>query len=185
MSRIELPVPETMNPEQRAVYDRLIASRGKIGGPFRVALVRPEIAERMQQVGLLYKDGAKLTPKLRELLILVTARFWNAKFEWWNHVATGLKAGLSEEVLFALRDKRRPPFKQADEAAVYDFLIELYEKHKVSQANHDRIVALIGTVGAVELSTAAGYYSMAAFMLIAHDIGIPVSNISDLETMPD
>ena len=82
MSRIELPVPETMNPEQRKVYDRLIASRGKIGGPFRVALVRPEIAERMQQVGLLYKDGAKLMPKLRELLILITARFWNAKFEW-------------------------------------------------------------------------------------------------------
>ena len=87
--------------------------------------------------------------------------------------------------MIALRDKRRPPFRQADEAAVYDFLIELYEKHKVSQASHDRIVDLIGTVGAVELSTAAGYYSMAAFMLIAHDIGIPVSDISDLETMPD
>ncbi len=185
MSRITLPEPDTMFPEQRRVYDRLIASRGHIFGPFRAALVRPEIAERMQQMGLLYKEGAAISPRQRQLLVLITARFWNAKPEWWNHVGRSLKAGISEAVIRAIRDRHRPAFAHEDEAAVYDFVTELYEQRRVSQATHDRVVALVGQVGAVELSTAAGYFSMAAFMLNAHDIGIPVVTISELETLPD
>ena len=185
MSRIDLPEPERMSPEQRAVYDRLIASRGHIFGPFRAALVRPDIAERMQQMGMLYKEGASISPAQRQLLVLVTARFWNARAEWWNHVGRSLAAGVPEAVIRAIRDRRRPDFADESLAAVHDFVTELYEQRKVSAATHERVVALVGQVGAVELSTAAGYFSMAAFMLNAHDIGIPVESISELETLTD
>ena len=43
MPRISLPTPETMNADQKAVYDKIVSGpRGKIQGPLRAALHNAE-----------------------------------------------------------------------------------------------------------------------------------------------
>jgi 4-carboxymuconolactone decarboxylase len=52
MPRLTLPAPETMNPDQRRVHDKVISGRrGKIQGPLRAAWHYAELADRWQALG--------------------------------------------------------------------------------------------------------------------------------------
>ena len=56
MPRITLPSPETMDPDQRRVYDKIVSGpRGKIQGPLRAALHNAELAERWSALGALLR----------------------------------------------------------------------------------------------------------------------------------
>ena len=56
MPRISLPTPETMNADQKAVYDKIVSGpRGKIQGPLRAALHNAELADKWQALGALLR----------------------------------------------------------------------------------------------------------------------------------
>ena len=79
MPRIPLPPVEELNPEQRQVYDAVVAGpRGVVRGPMRAALHNAELADKWQQLGELLRYRTSLPPRLSELAILVTARHWTA-----------------------------------------------------------------------------------------------------------
>ena len=102
MPRISLPAPETMNPEQRAVYDKIISGpRGRIQGPLRAALHNPELADKWQAIGALLRYGTTLTPRQSEIAILVTGRACNSPFEWYAHRAEAEKAGIEQPIIEA------------------------------------------------------------------------------------
>jgi len=83
MPRISLPAPETMTPDQRKVYDKIVSGkRGRIQGPLRAALHNPELAERWSALGELLRYGTTLTPRQSELAILITGRLCRSPFEW-------------------------------------------------------------------------------------------------------
>src|SRR5215210_2266506 len=79
MPRITLPSPESMAPDQRRVYDRIVSGpRGRIQGPLRAALHNAELADRWQALGELLRYNTTLTPRQSELAILVTGRACNS-----------------------------------------------------------------------------------------------------------
>jgi 4-carboxymuconolactone decarboxylase len=74
MSRVPDLDPEKLSPEQRKVYDAIVAGpRGRVVGPLRVWLQSPELADRAQALGAFCRFGTSLPPRLSELAILVTA----------------------------------------------------------------------------------------------------------------
>ena len=74
MPRISLPAPETMTPDQRKVYDKIVAGkRGRIQGPLRAALHNPDLAERWSALGELLRYGTTLTPRQSESCCSATA----------------------------------------------------------------------------------------------------------------
>ena len=86
LARIPIPNPDTMNAEQRDVYDAVIAGpRGKVVGPLLAALHRPELAAKWQEFGAMLRYGTTLPAKLNELAILATGRHWNAQTEFHIH----------------------------------------------------------------------------------------------------
>jgi hypothetical protein len=102
MPRITLPAPDTMSPEQRAVYDKIVSGpRGRIQGPLRAALHNAELADKWQALGALLRYGTTLPPRLSEIAILVTGRACNSPFEWYAHRAEGEKAGIEQPILEA------------------------------------------------------------------------------------
>ena len=71
MSRIPLPTLESMNPQQRAVYDNIVSGpRGRLVGPLRAVLHNPDLAERWQRLGEILRFDTVLPPKLNELAAL-------------------------------------------------------------------------------------------------------------------
>jgi len=174
MARIPLFPLENMTAEQRRVYDAVVSGpRGVVVGPLRAALHRPELADKWQQFGEILRYRTSLPPRLSELAILVTARHWTSQLEWQQHAPAALKGGLAPAVVEAIRVGQRPEFTQYDEAAVYEFALQLQEKKSVDDQAYQKALDLLGIQGVVELTALIGYYTMVAMTLAAHQIPLP------------
>ncbi len=174
MARIPFPSPETMTPEQRRVYDAVVAGpRGVVVGPLRAALHSPELAERWQKLGEYLRYDMSVPAKLRELAILVTARRWNSQLEWLIHEEAARKAGLADAIIAAIHRGQPPQFGDADEAAVYEFAREIQERGQVSEPVYRKVLDRWRALGVVELTALIGYYTMVSMTLNAHEIPLP------------
>lgn len=174
MARIPLFPLENMTDEQQRVYDAVVSgTRGAVVGPLRAALHRPELADKWQQFGEIVRFRTSLPPRLSELAILVTARHWTSQLEWQQHAPAALKGGLGAELIEAIRIGQRPDFTREDEAAVFEFSLQLQEKKSIEDEAYQRMLDLAGVQGVVELAALVGYYTMVAMTLIAHEIPLP------------
>jgi 4-carboxymuconolactone decarboxylase len=174
MSRVPDLDPEKLSPEQRKVYDAIVAGpRGGVVGPLRVWLQSPELADRAQALGAFCRFGTSLPPRLSELAILVTAAHWQAAFEWHAHAPIGLKAGLDASTIEAIRVGKQPNLTKSDEAAVYAFAKELLDTRKVSDVTHKRAVAELGLTAVVELVGVLGYYGLVSMTINAFEVPLP------------
>lgn len=174
MPRIPLAATEKLNPEQRAVFDKIASGpRAGVRGPFLALLHQPALADAWQQLGEVLRYRTSFPPRLSELAILVTARHMNCQYEWFAHEPHATKAGVPAAVIAAIKAGERPELGGADERAVYDFAVELNARNVVSPETYQQAVDQFGTVGVVELAALVGYYTMVAMTLNAHEIPVP------------
>lgn len=155
-----------MTDAQRKAYEAIVSGpRAGARGPFNALLRSPDLADRVQRVGEYVRFNSSLPARLNELAILITARYWNAQYEWYAHNLLALKAGLDPQVAAAVAQGKRPPNMQDDEAALYDFCKELHETKSVSDATHAAALAKFGERGVVDLIGVAGYYTLVSMVL--------------------
>src|SRR5476649_1679360 len=122
MPRIAMPDIAAMSDEQRAVHDEAVAGpRGRVPAPMRAWLQSPQLASRAQHLGAFVRYGTSRPPRLSELAILVTARYWTSQFEWYAHKTEALKAGLDPAIIDAIAQRDVPYFVHDDERLVYEF----------------------------------------------------------------
>jgi 4-carboxymuconolactone decarboxylase len=174
MPRISLPAPETMDPDQRRVYDKIISGRrGRIQGPLRAALHSAELADRWQALGELLRYNTTLTPRQSELAILVTGRACQSPFEWYAHRLEAEKIGIETSVIEAILAQAVPPGLDSDDAVIVQYATELNRHNSVSDATYRDAVSRLGERRVVELTALVGYYTMVAMTLNAHEIPLP------------
>jgi 4-carboxymuconolactone decarboxylase len=121
--------------------------------------------------------------RLNEFAILIQARISNAQYEWWAHEPIARRAGLSNEVMDALRACRRPDSMQDDERLVYDFCIQLSLNHRVPDGLWQEAVSQMGEQAVVDLTVLSGTYVMVSMLLNATQVGIPEGGIPPLEVL--
>src|SRR6266516_5108217 len=86
---------DEMTPEQKTMTMNLLTGeRRGMGGPFNVLLRSPEMGDLAQKLGAQVRFHSSLPPRLNELAIILTARYWTAQYEWRAHKAASLPAGL-------------------------------------------------------------------------------------------
>jgi 4-carboxymuconolactone decarboxylase len=174
MSRVDDLSPEELSPQQQRVHAEIAGPRaGAVRGPFAVWLRTPRIADAANRLGNAIRVEGRLDRRLFELAILIVARFWNAQYEWFVHEKDGLAAGLTGDVIDAVRHRRVPSFARADEMLVYDIVNELHQTRTISQASYDRAVTALGLDLFIELITTVGFYTTAAMMINAFDAPVP------------
>lgn len=174
MMRIAELRPETMTEEQKAVHQEIVSGpHGRIVGPYFAWLYSPELARRTRNLSEFIRFKSSLPPRLSELAILITGRFWRAEFEFYAHARLGKQAGLDDATISALAENRRPKFKLEGERVVYDLLWELMHTQRVREATYGRAVQALGQQAVVELVATAGYYSLVSLTLNAFEISIP------------
>jgi 4-carboxymuconolactone decarboxylase len=155
---------DEMTPEQKAATERALAGRGTIG-IFNIAVRSPEMADALWPFGDRIRFHLSVPDKLKEMAILISARYWMAQFEWSAHRAAGVHAGLSEATIRAIAEGRHPSSLQPDEEAVYNFCTELYKTKQVSDATFQSIKDKLGERGIVEIIGAAGYYQVVSMFM--------------------
>jgi 4-carboxymuconolactone decarboxylase len=176
MMRPRLPplLPEDLSPEQSEVARSILAGpRRSLDGPFRAWLRSPIPAERLQNLGEYVRFDNVLPRRLSELAILITARHWTARFEWYAHHKLALEAGLDPAVAAAIAADRVPDPMAADERAVYDFATELHRTGRVGDAAYDVALAAFGEQGLVDLIGICGYYTIVAMTLNVAEVTLP------------
>jgi 4-carboxymuconolactone decarboxylase len=157
---------DKLTPEQKTMVEHLFAGeRGGMNGPFNVTLRSPEMGDLAQKLGAQLRFHSSLSNRLNEMAILMTARFWNAQYEWSAHRKNAITAGLSPAVIEAIATGKRPSPMQPDEEAIYNFGDELLRTREVSDAAFKGVVDKFGERGAVDLTGVMGYYCFVSMML--------------------
>src|SRR6476619_419326 len=141
-----------MSEAQLKVYRDLASGpRGGVRGPFNALLRSPVLADRAQKLGEFLRFESSIPARLNEFAILITARHWNAQYEWFAHYPHALKGGLKPEIPAELAQGKRPANMQDDEAIVYDFCTELHKNKVVSDKTLQAAFAKFGERGVVDL----------------------------------
>ena len=157
---------QQMNDAQRTMTQSVLdGPRGNLGGPFNVLLRSPEMGDLAQKLGAYARFSPAMPPKLRELAIIVTARHWTSQYEWYAHRRAAAQAGLREDIITAIANRRPPADMQPDERTVYDFATELLETKQVGDANFKAARDLLGEQGVVDVVAVVGYYQMVSMLL--------------------
>ncbi|WP_321932171.1 carboxymuconolactone decarboxylase family protein [Paraburkholderia guartelaensis] len=181
MKRISDLDPEKMTPLQRSVYDTIANGLRKgVRGPLAVWLHRPELAQNAQALGRYCRYETALEPRQSELAILVIARIWGSEYEWYAHKPIALEAGVSAEVVEAIRTNAVPVFERADEAIIHAFLTELHHYRKVSDETYRAAVELLGEAGIVDLTGLAGYYTLISMTINVFQVPPPAGAPNEL-----
>jgi len=175
MARIPLfNTRESLTPPQAAVYDAVVSGpRGKIQGPLMAALHNPDLADKWQMLGAALRYETSLPAHLSELVILVTAKAWACQLEWHLHEGYARTAGLTQSDIEAVKLGDRNDLLEGEARDVYDFCDELQCTKRVSEEVYQCALKRFGVLGVVEMTALAGYYTMVAMTLNAHEFPLP------------
>ena len=176
MARIAPATRDSVPAEQRAAFDTFVQQRGNVPsqGPLSIMIHVPEMLQRGEHLrAYLRGDAASLPVKIRELAMILTARELDCQFIWNAHAALARQAGVRDDIVDRLREKKELTGLAPDEAAVVNYGREFFRTHQVSQATFDAALAQFGVRGLIELTTLMGYYALLAFNINAFGVGLP------------
>lgn len=157
---------DKLTEDQKAAIAEFEALRGtKPGGPFIPLIRAPEVLRFANQMGNYLRFNTEFPMALSELAILITARRWSQNYEWIAHRKIAEEAGLSTDIIEAIREGRRPEGMSEEEQAVYDFCTELHRNGEVSDATYARCRDAFGERGIIDLGAICGYYSTLAMIM--------------------
>jgi 4-carboxymuconolactone decarboxylase len=171
-----------LNPAQKALADGEIASgRKSFDGPTNMLLRSPEMAKAARPLGRYLRFEAPMEHKLKEIAILLTARFWGGQYVWYSHRAYAIEAGLAPAFIDAMAAGKRPEAMSADEAAVYDFCSELLATRQVGDATFKAFVDRLGERAVVELVSLMGHYHGTTALFAVDRYPLPNGAKSEIE----
>lgn len=179
--RIKFLSPGEMTADQKLVYDESIASkRGRPPEPMFAWLASPEMAKHATRLGAFLRYDTSMSVAESELAILVTARHWSAKFEWYAHKKMALAGGLDPKIIDDINARRVPVFDNPKLKVIYEVARSLHDARCVSQPLYDEALKLIGERGLAEVIGLCGYYTMVSMTLNTYEFGLPNGEVSDL-----
>jgi uncharacterized membrane protein len=85
----------------------------------------PELLTHAQRMGEYLRFRCTLSGRISEFVILLVARDWTQDYEFGTHRKHGLKAGLTDAIVDAIREGRRPDGLDEELCIVWDFVAEL------------------------------------------------------------
>jgi 4-carboxymuconolactone decarboxylase len=171
---------EQMAPQQRKMTEIAVAQRGT-GGSFNINVRDPDGGQLLFDMGDRVRFHMSVSDKLKELAIILTARYWGAQFEWLAHHRAAVQAGFSEDKVKAIAEGRRPAGMSADEEAVYNFITELFKTKQVSDATFAAVKNVAGERGVVDLIVSAGYYQVVSMLMNADRLPVAANQQPELK----
>ena len=173
--RVPVVTREELPEEHRAAYDEIAGIRGRppVVGPSSVMVHSPEMAVRVNRLSEYLSESSELPENIKRLAAIIAARSMDCQFIWNAHAAASRRAGLSDALVDAIRDRKELPAMSADESAVVNYGLELTGANKVSEETFAAARDRLGVKGLVEFTTTMGYYRMLALNANACTIELP------------
>jgi 4-carboxymuconolactone decarboxylase len=157
--------PEQWNDAQRTVASAIMSGpRGELRGPFVPLLHSPGLAAHVQGLGEYIRFGTGIPDDVLEIAILMTARKRECPHIWASHSRLASKAGVSEAIIDAIRQRNLP---DGDERVIAVSLLchDLLETNRIGDAAYQRAEQLWGKQGVMDIVATCGYYGLLAMVL--------------------
>jgi 4-carboxymuconolactone decarboxylase len=189
--RIKRPTSwEELTPaQQQYVKGILEGPRNDISGSLGILIVAPELGEHAQRAIAYSRFAGRpgystVPPKLSELAILMGARAWTAQYAWNAHERAGVRAGLPEDVVAAIKAGRRPAKMEPDVETIYNFVDELLKTKQVSDSTFAAARKILGgDRGVVDLTATLGLYQTVAMLMVVDRMPLP-AGVEPLKPLP-
>ncbi len=172
MTRIEILSREDMNEAQGAVFDEAKASGGPVGGPYYAYIRIPELMRQSQALRACLQSGP-LSGRERQIINLVVARHWNAKYPWFAQARNALAVELDREIIDAINANQTPQLDDPREQAVYAVARELLVDQRLSDATYASAEAALGLEDLVAAVASVGQFAMTCCTANAFEIDPP------------
>src|SRR5712675_3538660 len=118
MTRIAIIGRADMNAEQAHVYDAAKSTSGIVGGPYYAYIRLPKLFEACQTLRACLSTGP-LSRREQQIVNLVVARHWNARYPWFAQVRGALAVGLDQAVIDAINARQTPDLADARERTCF------------------------------------------------------------------
>lgn len=177
MGRLEPMYPQELDEGRRRLYEAitkgpraagrhfpLTGEHGELRGPFNAFLLSPELGGVLQELGAAVRYRSSLTPRAREIAILLVAAHWDCAYERFAHERVGRSVGITEAELADLRGGVVPELDDAYERACAH-LVRAMTRGDVDEGVWETWVPVVGEATVFELTTLVGYYSTLALQL--------------------
>jgi 4-carboxymuconolactone decarboxylase len=171
MARLPL-VNDDASPEVAAVYAEIAGSRGRVMNVFRSLGHAPEGLRRLAALGEYARFQSRLPDRLRELVILTTARANGCQYEWTQHAPLALRVGVTQAEIDALNDSRVPDSLSPVEAATVRYVQELGRDRRVSDATFNAVRAQLDEREVTDLTLTTAYYTALGMALNAFEVDL-------------
>jgi 4-carboxymuconolactone decarboxylase len=170
-SRLPLRRREELADEASArIYDALAGPGGEPPrGTIAIALYSPGTAAALGRMDDYLRTESALTPRLYELLCLITAREMSLAYEWSAHEPAALQAGLEPAVVEAVRMSKPVTGLSSRDALIIDFGRQLLRSRHVDSESFAALVRQQGRRGAFDVMMTLASHMMAGILQRAVD----------------
>jgi 4-carboxymuconolactone decarboxylase len=175
MARIPLVTRDQVVATEQPAYDAFMQSRaGRPNvGPYSLLLHMPEMAQRLEALRTYLREETSLSQKLQEIVMISVAREMGCAFIWYAHAAAARQAGVRDDIVDSIREKRAPANLDPDEQVVVDFTRELLQNRRVSRATFDAATARFGQRGVMTLTNLIACYAVLAYNMNTYELEAP------------
>jgi 4-carboxymuconolactone decarboxylase len=179
MARIAIVDRAEMNAEQARVYDAAKASSGIVGGPYTAYIRLPKLFEAAQTMRASLASGP-LSRREQQIVNLVVARHWNARYPWFAQVRASLAVGLDQLVIDTINAGEAPDLGDARERTCFVVARELLANKGLSDDTYAAAEKTMGLESLVALVATTGSFSMTCMTANTFGVEPPAENPTPL-----
>jgi hypothetical protein len=168
-----------MDAEQARVHDAAKASSGIVGGPYYAYIRLPKLFEASQNLRDCLSSGP-LSRREQQIINLVVARHWNARYPWFAQVRGSLAVGIEQAVIDAINTREIPDLADARERNCFVVARELLASKGLSEETYAAAERTMGLDDLVALVASIGSFSMTCLTANTFGIDPPPANPTPL-----
>ena len=173
MARMRSLEREDLAAEHQHIYDDIASSRGRVQPNFKVLLNNPLATARMAALGGYVRFETPLSPRVKMLAVLATAREFDGDYVWTANLPQARDAGVDEATIQAIRERRAPRGLMPEDAVIVQFMLELLRQHRITDATFQAVQQKLGDAGVIDLLILIGYYGSLSHSLSALEVMPP------------
>ena len=175
MARVRLVEKGSASPEVGEMFQRIEDNGARVLNLYKALASSPKVSLNFIRLGSAVMGQMSLAPKLREMTILRVAQLTDCEYQWTQHSTLGREVGVSEGQLNDLSHWEGSSEFSEEERAVLRYVDEVTREVKVTGETFEGLKAFLGEQEIVELTVTAGYYGMAARVLVALEVDMESS----------
>jgi len=179
MTRLAIIDRADMNAEQARVYDAAKQAGGPVGGPYYAYIRLPKLFEASQNLRGCLAAGP-LSRREQQVVNLVVARYWGARYPWFAQVRGSLGVGIPQSVIDAINARKTPELPDARERTCYVVASEILANKGLSDKTYAAAEATMGLPDLIALVAMTGSFSTTCMTANTFQVAPPADNPTPL-----